>query len=126
MESLFPDPVDGESGAVNGILGNSDPDVTYLAYTHKTKPAQLLTFHSFIGTLGGAVLTSDLLYLPEFDQPQNIRLFEILNPSAREKVVSFSGGFDPYGREFGCVVERSYGNSVNLLCGTRNTNRPPT
>jgi len=99
----------------NGILGNSDPDVTYLAYTHKTKPAQLLTFHSFIGTLGGAVLTSDLLYLPEFDQPQNIRLFEILNPSAREKGVSFSGGFDPYGREFGCVVERSYGNSVNLL-----------
>ena len=99
----------------NGILGNSDPDVTYLAYTHKTKPAQLLTFHSFIGTLGGAVLTSDLLYLPEFDQPQNIRLFEILNPSAREKGVSFSGGFDPYGREFGCEVERSYGNSVNLL-----------
>ncbi|MFQ8806252.1 MAG: hypothetical protein ACLR8Y_15680 [Alistipes indistinctus] len=110
----------------NGILGNSDPDVTYLAYTHKTKPAQLLTFHSFIGTLGGAVLTSDLLYLPEFDQPQNIRLFEILNPSAREKGVSFSGDSTPTDANSAAWSNVRTEIRSTCCCGTRNTNRPPT
>ena len=71
-------------GYQNRITTMGDPDVTYLGQTGKARPAQLLTYHSFIGLYGGFAMTSDHLYKPEFGGEQSVRMMEQLYPVSRE------------------------------------------
>lgn len=97
-----------------------DPDVTYLGQTGKARPAQLLTYHSFIGLYGGFAMTSDHLYKPEFGGEQSVRMMEQLYPVSREAGHAFSGGYDIFGREFGYVADRPYAAVSISSCGIRN------
>ena len=99
----------------NGPLSNADPDVTYTGLTGECRPQQLRTFHSFVGILGGLALTSDKLYQKDFDKPDNLRMMELLYPVSEEKGRNFAGGWDMYGKQFGYLVNRSYGNSINVI-----------
>ena len=102
-------------GYQNRITTMGDPDVTYLGQTGKARPAQLLTYHSFIGLYGGFAMTSDHLYKPEFGGEQSVRMMEQLYPVSREAGHAFSGGYDIFGREFGYVADRPYGRSIDLI-----------
>lgn len=99
----------------NGVLFNADPDVTYTGHMGKCTLAQLQTFHSFVGLLGGTAMISDHLYDKKFDNADNLRMMEILSPIGKEKGHPFAGGWDIYGREYGYEVHRSYGNAVNMI-----------
>ncbi len=99
----------------NGILCHGDPDVTYTGFTGATRPKQLQTFHSFVGIYAGLALTSDKLYQNEYRSDDHIRMMEILYPITKEKGVSYTGGWDIYGQEFGYTVKRSWGNAINVI-----------
>lgn len=99
----------------NGVLCHGDPDVTYTGMTGKTSPKQLQTFHSFVGIYAGAVFTSDLMYDIRDNKNDHIRMMEILYPITKEKGISFTGGCDFYGKEFGYVVKRTWGNALNVI-----------
>ncbi len=99
----------------NGILSNGDPDVTDTGQVRKCRPAQLQTFHSFVGIYGGAAMVSDRLFENKFDNQDYRRMLEILYPVSKEKGHPFAGGWDMYGKEFGYIAKTQYGNFVNLI-----------
>src|SRR3546814_8374491 len=59
-----------------GVLCNADPDVTYTGHLKKCTPAQLQTFHSFVGLLGGAAMISDHFYDEKFDNAYYLRMMQ--------------------------------------------------
>ena len=98
----------------NGRLLAADPDVTYAGKIGKCTQRQLRTWHGAIGLLGGLLMLPEHYNEPEFDTPEMVRMAEILHPFAPEKGRPFAGGTDIWGKEFGFVAKRPYGNFVAI------------
>ncbi|MDA1088034.1 MAG: alpha-galactosidase [Verrucomicrobia bacterium] len=99
----------------NGILYANDPDVTYTRTTWALTEAELRTWHSFVGLLGGLALVSDPLFKPEYETEEALRMFEILTPPAREHGVPLHPGTDRMCRRFGLRCERPWGSHMAML-----------
>ncbi|MGQ9620657.1 MAG: glycoside hydrolase family 36 protein [Bacteroidales bacterium] len=122
----------GISSMMNHKTFINDPDVTYLLpraedhiwqgpkgsfdpEKHGLKWPGLKSFHSYFGLLGGNLLTSEPLYQPDYMQQNALRMLEILNPPAPDKGWSMRGDIDPWGRQFGFVAERPWGNFASVV-----------
>jgi hypothetical protein len=100
----------GAAAPSNGLLSAADPDVTYTLPRRELGPAELRTWHGFVGLLGGLMLVSEPLNDPRYQSAESLRMLEILIPPAPDKGRSFEGGTDPAHRRFGFVAKRPWGN----------------
>jgi alpha-galactosidase len=122
----------GISSVINGKLFINDPDVTYLLpraeshiwqgpqgsfnpEKHGLKWPGLQSFHSYFGLIGGMTMMSEPLYKPEYQQQIALRMAEILKFPAPDKGWSMNGDIDPWGRQFGFVAERPWGNFATVI-----------
>jgi|GEM_PF-636571 len=99
----------GSTAWANGILFANDPDVTYLDYGRNEL---LRTWYSFVGLLGGMMLTSEPLANLTPNAQQN---FERLQPPAPDRGRAFDGQTDPWHRRFGFVATRPWGSFAAVL-----------
>jgi len=100
----------------NEALIVSDPDVTYSRAGGKACPIeQLRTWHSFVGLNGGSALTTTWLQFPDEHTEDSLRMLAMLNPVCPEKGWAFAGGTDPYGKEFGFIAKRPWGNFASII-----------
>ena len=113
----------GSMAPVNGVLFAADPDTIYTtvhtSVGKKYDQDPLVTnsataWISYVGLLGGFVMTSDLLQTAPWNSPEAIRRLEILNPPAPEKGRAFDGETDPWHRQFGFTATRPWGNFVSV------------
>ena len=120
------------SSMVNDRLYFNDPDITYLLpraenrlwlgpeelfnpEKHGLKWSELKSFHSYFGLLGGMAMVSEPLYETKYRQQNPLRMLSILSPTAPDKGWSMNGDIDPWGRQFGFVAERSWGNFASVV-----------
>ncbi|MBM4142851.1 MAG: alpha-galactosidase [Lentisphaerae bacterium] len=99
----------------NGVLYANDPDVTYTRPIWNITPAELRTWHGFVGLLGGTAMLSDHLYKPEYEAEETLRMFEILCPPAREHGVPLHPGADRMCSRFGLRCDRPWGAHMAVM-----------
>ena len=119
------------SSMMNNRLYVNDPDVTYLlprAEDHIWQGPKesfdsvknglnwtgLQTFQSYIGLLGGTAMASEPLHTTKYQQNNSLRMLEILSPPAPDKGWSMNGDTDPWGRQFGFIATRPWGNFASI------------
>jgi hypothetical protein len=116
------------SALANGILYTCDPDCTNtlppivvvdtfvdLKGKRKINWDETITFHSFVGLLGGLTLTSEPFNTPPYNEKTSLRMMEILNPPAPDKGWALYGGTDPMNHHFGFLAKRNWGNFASLI-----------
>ena len=111
----------GATAVVNGIFYANDPDVTYLRSVEPEKKSsyydlsedELITWHSFMGLLGGLVLISEPIEKKEVMEKK--RMFDILCPPSKDKGISFDFGTSRNHTQFGTISQRSYGDFATIL-----------
>ncbi len=96
----------------NGIIHANDPDVSFLYPKHfGERPyltqAELQTWHTIVGILGGTQMISDAM--AEERSQDNLYMIEILTPPAKEKARPLHPATDPDLRYFGMTVSRTFG-----------------
>jgi hypothetical protein len=122
----IPDTINGigNMALTQGVLFAADPDATYtlpelyVPPKHNVPPHMpeaLRAWHSYVGLLGGCMMTSDLFQTPPWNSPAAMRMMEILNPPAPEKGRAFDGQTDPWHRQFGFAAVRPWGNFVSVV-----------
>ena len=111
----------GSMAPVNGVLFAADPDVMYtnvdLKKDRLADPLatnSMTSWISYVGLLGGFVMTSDLLQIPPWNSEESLRRLEIMTPPSPEKGRAFDGGTDDWHRQFGFTASRPWGNFVSV------------
>jgi hypothetical protein len=102
----------GLTAVANGHLYANDPDVSYTFTAGTLTRDELLTWHSFVGLLGGLMMTSDFFQEPEHQTDESLRMMEILTPPAKEKGLPFHGVADLEMSRFGLIAHRPWGSFV--------------
>jgi alpha-galactosidase len=119
----------GLNAWANKLLFANDPDVTYArargdfdpiggnseTFKSKLSLAELQTWHSFVGLLGGMVLFSDPVQKSEYHEASALRMLEILHPPAPDLGRSIHPGTDRNHTRFGFAAERIWGNFASVL-----------
>ena len=102
----------GDLAWTNGRLFAADPDVSYTlprkSQGRDMNREELRTWNGFVGLLGGTMMISEPIERKPFNEPESLRMLEILCPPAQDKGRSFTPGMDPNHRRFGFVAERAW------------------
>jgi alpha-galactosidase len=114
----------GMNAVANRVAFSNDPDVTYLrprgrraaqlhSQAEELSEAEWQTWHSFVGTLGGAVFISDPLELAAY--AESARALAILTPPAPETARPWRPGSEREPTQFGFIAERAWGDFAVML-----------
>lgn len=101
----------GSTALANGILFANDPDVTFTRLDDLNTQA-VRTWHSFVGLLGGLMMTSDVINREDTQKRHNM---ELVMPPAPDKGWAFDGQTDIYHQRFGFVAKRPWGDFASIL-----------